>query len=209
MNILTVIGAAINASSINTETAHDPSSTSGRLLSSQDYATYLSGLTKVQEDLIYCKYFSEIDHCRKGLKSYRAYLYRSKEFMQWVKYADNPDRLSAEYAETVMDRTSNSPILQQMAWEEMIAANRCPTCLGAGRWDTPESGIEAFDCEECKGKGVVSPSLSAQYKADRLHVSVSTYWRKWDKPFHYWFKKPLITQETEGLLRVLENWNRA
>lgn len=207
MNIIELISKSMNVSSIDVSSAHDPKSTAPGGLRSHDFSAYLTGLTRIQQDLIYCKYLSDVEHCRKGLKSYRSHLYRSTHFINWVKFLNNPDRLSDGYADTVMERTSNSPILQQMAWEEMIGTNRCPECLGAGRWDIPESGVEAFDCESCKGRGVLAEGLSAQYRADRLHVSVSTYWRKWDEVFNRHYRQPLIKQETEAIVKIMKNWS--
>lgn len=206
MNVLSIIASAVSASSINPETAHEAKSTANRFLLPQDYVTYLSGLTRLQEDLIFCKYFSVDSHCSKGVKSYRSYLYRTNDFMQWVKHLSQPNRFTSDYAEVVMQRTANSPIMQLLAWEEVVGSNRCFTCLGAGRWDVPESGVEPFECSECKGRGVVSQSRSAQQRADRLHVSLSTYWRSWDKPYHQFFKSPLINQESKALMKVLENY---
>ena len=206
MNVLTLIASAINASSINPEQAHDPRSTAKKSMQSQDFSVFLVGLTRMQEDLIYCKYLGVSEHYYKLQKSFRGLLYRNKDFMTWVKCQDDPERFTDAYADKVLERTSNSPILQGLAVEQAVGCNRCGTCLGAGRWDIPESGVKAFDCEECKGTGFSSATLSAQYRADRLHVSLSSYWRHWDKPLKHYYINPLIRQETEALMKIQDNW---
>lgn len=207
MQILEIIAAALNATSIDTTSATDTHSTVPSTMRAQDFAAYLVGLTRVQEDLIFCKYLQENQSCKKGIKSYRAYLYRQAEFMEWVKNQSSPNRLSHEYADIVMERTSTSPVLQLLAYEEVVGSNRCPTCLGAGRWNAPESGVAPFNCVECNGKGVIKESLSAQIRADRLHCSLSTYWRKWHEPYEAYYLKPLIRQETQALMTVSSNWS--
>jgi phage FluMu protein Com len=171
-----------------------------------ELATILSGLQPEQEQLIWCKYLSDSASCRKGLNSYRAIIYKDRDLISWV-YAHrecNPTEKLTEKCQRLIDtRTSVSAILSGSAYTDMISSFRCDVCNGVGA--TVVGGLE-IKCDECRGQGHCGTRTSAQMRADKLHCSLSTYYRQYHKVFENHFWQRLVEIETRAIMHVQEQY---
>lgn len=178
-------------------------STSGEGLRSQDFAACMRGLSKVQTDLIFCKYLLDEKSCSDGIrKSYRSYLYRNKEFLNWLFMCDRDDPNVMEVARTIDRRSRHTPILMSLAWDSVISSSRCLKCNGVGKMIIQQE----HKCEDCMGKGIIGAAMSAELKSIRMHCSLSRWWSDWNEPFKTYFESPLWVVETEAISLMAEQW---
>lgn len=166
----------------------------------------LAGLTQEQEQLIWCKYLIDPASCRKGMIAYRNFLYKDKELLDWVfarEHIGAEQRLSDQVQNLIDLRTSVSAVLSSTAYEDIVGSHVCLTCKGVGGFEVKGGTIK---CEECKGKGHLGNRSTAQLRADKLHISLSGYYRKYHKPFERLYWQPLIKIETQAIMHITERW---
>ncbi len=170
-------------------------------LAGQELATLMSGLSPAEENLIWCKYLSEVKLCQRGLQSYRAELYSNKEIMNWVWAADVTSKKKRN--QTIDTRTSASVVLSSCAYNDMIGSFMCTTCKGVGHFQIANGELE---CEDCGGKGKTGNQSSAQDRANKLHVSLSTYWRVWHPPFEEYYWSTITRLEISASQKIADNF---
>lgn len=174
-------------------------------LSGQEFAGYMKGLTKLESDYIYCKFLLDEDSCSKGVRSsYRSYLYRQPDFIQWA-FAKQHKEVNTRVAEIINTRSRHIPILLSLAWEGSISSTLCLTCNGEASVEIEDKIIK---CDACKGSGVRGSALSAEHKSLRLHCSTSQYYADWHKPLQQYFEKPLRQVEMSAIGQMAENWSQ-
>ena len=204
MHLIEQIVSSITPNTIDPETAHNPKSSVKQTMLKADFSAYLSGLSKAQEYLFYCKYLGDDGSCKKGLKSFRAHLYRNNDFMCWVRFCTCPDRMSENYHDVVNYRTSLSPTLSWLAYKEVCSTEVCDTCMGAAKF---EGRDEVIACQDCDGTGHITKKMNAQQRADYLHVGLSIYWKVIHQTFYNLYLKPLTELETKMLIKINDNYS--
>lgn len=174
-----------------------------------ELSTVLAGLPPEQEQLIWCKYLSDGQACRKGLNSYRAQLYKEQRLLDWVfirgQVEDLTEKLSQRHQREIDMRTSVSAVLSGSAYTDMISSFRCDVCSGVG---ATRIGSADIKCEECSGRGHCGTRTTAQMRADKLHCSLSSYYRKYHPAFEELFWSTLMEIETRAIMHVQEQFNR-
>lgn len=166
-----------------------------------EIAGALAGLNQAQEQLIWCKYLGDGQSCAKGLRAYRAQLYRDKRLRDWIFMAELPaiEKLEDKMQLIIDHRTSASAILSSCAYTDITGSFQCGVCHGAGFFEAPQGEIT---CAACGGKGHEGRKTTAQMRADKLHMSLRSYHTKFHKPYIDYYWKPLIEIETAAIMHI-------
>lgn len=169
----------------------------------QELAILTTGLSPAEESLVWCKYLGEKSHCQKGLDAYRGHLVTNKKLNRWLLASEIDARKKKTQA--IAARHNASVVLSACAYNDMISLLVCGTCRGAGEF---LAGDLRITCTECEGKGKVGSQSSAQDRANKLHTSLSTYWRTWHKEFEEYYWTAVTDIELGAASKVAQNFRR-
>lgn len=167
-----------------------------------ELAGALAGLNQAQEQLIWCKYLGDNASCAKGLQAYRAQLQKDKALRGWIFMAELPaiEKLEDKILRIIDHRASASAILSSCAYTDMVGSFQCDTCNGAGEFELPDG--DKIQCTKCHGKGHQGRMTTARMRADKLHMSLRSYHRKFHQPYVQFYWSPLKAIETAAIKHI-------
>lgn len=143
----------------------------------------------------------------KGLSTYRPTPYKDQQLLRWVFARDldlSGEDKSTDEAQRLIDiRLSVSAILSGVAYAVVIGSFLCDVCKGVGSMEAPDDEKRSA---ECTGKWHTGTRTKAQMGADKLLVSLTSYYRKCHEPYeqYYWFR--LMDIETHAIMHVEERF---